>query len=110
MILALMTANTAGYTKRAITTAIVWGAYCTPNGIAPLIVKGPEAPEHYPSMMISLVVLLTVAIVAIVVLRIYLQQSNKRREAFRHTDGDAVDASAFSDLTDKENPNFRYTW
>jgi hypothetical protein len=110
MRLAVMTSNTAGYTKRAFTTTIVWGAYCTTNDIAPLLFKTTEVGQHYPSTMISLVVLLGVSVMAMLGLRWYLQSCNKKRDQMGLADEFKANRTAFADLTDKDNPNFRYPW
>lgn len=110
MVLAIMTSTTAGYTKRVFTTAIVWGAYCTTNGVAPLVIKSTEVKQHYPSLMISLIVLLSLSVILLIGLRFYLERMNKQRDQMGLTElGDAA-RTAFADLTDRENPNFRYTW
>lgn len=58
-------------------------------------------------------------VVVVALLWILLKRENKRRDNLRdstardvHGDGSGVDAdlSAFSDMTDKENPNFRYVY
>ena len=49
MVLTLMAANTAGHTKKAITSGLVWASYCASNGIAPLTVRTQEQKEHFPT-------------------------------------------------------------
>lgn len=110
LLLAVMTANTGGYTKRAINSALMWGSYCVTNGVAPLIVKAPEAHDHYPTLMISLMVLLSLAALMFVGLRFYLQRCNNKRDQVAPLTEEETSRTAFGDLTDGENPNFRYSW
>lgn len=110
MILALMTANTSGFTKKTITTALLWGAYCITNGYSPLLVKTTEIKEHYPTLCKPLISVLCLAIVTVVVQRLYLMRENARRDREYPVDESTRVVTAFADLTDKENPNFRYVY
>lgn len=110
MILSLMSANTGGHTKKAVTTAMVWGAYCTSNGVAPLLVRTTEAAKHYPSLFIPLMVLLSLCAIVLLGLQFYLRYCNKKRDTVAVVDEVAAGQTAFADLTDKENLNFRYSW
>ena len=110
MILALLSANTGGFTKKAFTSAMVWAAYCITNGWAPLLVKPQEAEEHFPTLCIPLVSLLAVAFATVVCLRLYLMAENRRRDRIAPVNEISKAQTAFVDLTDKENPNFRYVY
>lgn len=110
MVLALMTANTGGHTKKAVTTALVWGAYCVSNGVSPLLVRTTEVTEHYPSLFIPLIALVSFCVAAIITLQCYLKRCNAKRDAIASVDEQAANCMAFADLTDKENPSFRYSW
>lgn len=110
MILSLMSANTGGHTKKAVTAAMVWGAYCASNGVAPLLVRTTEAAKHYPSLFIPLMALLSLCAVVLLGLQFYLRNCNKKRDAVSAINEIAAAQTAFADLTDKENPNFRYSW
>lgn len=110
MVLALMTANTGGHTKRVVTTALVWGAYCVSNGVAPLLVRTTETAEHYPTLFQPLIALSAASVVLTFGLRWHLQRCNRKRDQLGAVDEDSAARTAFADLTDKENPNFRYSW
>jgi hypothetical protein len=49
-----------------------------------------------------------ITILASIALYIVLRQENKKREALHMNDEVERDKFAFQDLTDKENPYFRY--
>lgn len=110
MVIALMTANTAGHTKKAFTSAMLWGAYCVTNGVAPLLVKTTEITEHYPTLCAPLISVLCVGFVSCISLRFYLMWENKRRDQIVPVDEISHVQTAFADMTDKENPNFRYSY
>jgi hypothetical protein len=108
MVVTLLTANTSGFTKKSFTSAMIWIAYCVTNGWAPLIVKTQEVTEHYPTLCEPIISLLCVAFAAGVCLYAYLTYENKRRDRVAPVDEATKAQTAFADLTDKENPNFRY--
>ncbi|RDL40510.1 Uncharacterized protein BP5553_00489 [Venustampulla echinocandica] len=110
MILALMTANTAGHTKKAITTSLIWGAYCVTNGVAPLLVRTTEVLDHYPTLFLPLIAFLSLSVVIVFVLRWYLSYCNKQKDVIGNANEVSTLNTAFADMTDKENPNFRYSY
>ena len=80
--------------------------YCGGNFLGPLVFKTEEAP-YYRTGWITTVSTSAAAVVLAIVYRFYCAWENKRRdktgelEAFEHAYED--------DLTDKTNPQFRYT-
>ncbi|KAH8879259.1 MFS general substrate transporter [Thozetella sp. PMI_491] len=110
MVLAMVTANTGGQTKKLVTTALVWCAYCVSNGVAPLLVSSTEVSRHYPSLFIPIISFISFSLLVILVLRWYLKFYNKQKESAGSDDGASSAQTAFLDMTDKENPNFRYSY
>jgi hypothetical protein len=110
MLLSLMTANTAGHTKKALTSGLVWASTVVSNAVGPLLVKTEEKAEHYPSLVKPLLAVLALSVAMIVVLRLYMSMQNKTRDAKGIVTEDALSQTAFADMTDKENTNFRYSW
>ncbi|KAG7123037.1 putative transporter like protein [Verticillium longisporum] len=87
--------------------ATIFVAYCVGNIVGPLLVRSQSRPDHYPELWTGLIVCYVICILAAVALYFVLRRENARRE------GQAVDEEeraklAFQDLTDKENPYFRY--
>ncbi|KAH7152647.1 MFS general substrate transporter [Dactylonectria macrodidyma] len=109
MILSLATANTAGYTKKVVTTSLIWGAYCVSNGVAPLLVRTTETAQHYPTLFKAIIPLLVLCVLLVVGLRWYLSYCNRQKEA-QDTGHELPSLTAFADMTDKQNPNFRYSY
>lgn len=101
-------ASYAGHTKKVSINAIVLMAYGASNIIGPLTFTGYTAPDYVPAK-VAIMVCLAVAIVATLVLRYwYVRENTKRnREAAAVGYVHAQDTE-FMDLTDKQNPEFRY--
>jgi hypothetical protein len=72
-----------------------------------------NAPRYFIAFAVHLVCY-SLLVVVIVYLRWYLRRENRKREALAQAGiQEAMDAQfvhAFEDLTDKENPNFRYVF
>ncbi|KAJ5091202.1 hypothetical protein NUU61_006072 [Penicillium alfredii] len=101
--------NLGGYTKRSTGVALVFLAYCAGNIIGPHAFLAKEAPKYQTGCKVILACSCTQAALA-VCLRLLLVRRNKQRDAM----ADAGQTEALSemdelaDLTDFENPNFRY--
>jgi len=107
LIISIGMANVAGATKKSFTAAAIFVAYCVGNIVGPQLIKTPTLMRHYPELWLGLIICYCIVICLAVVLYIHLRRENKRREGLRLDEG-ARDHLAFKDLTDKENPYFRY--
>ncbi|EMT68975.1 hypothetical protein FOC4_g10005072 [Fusarium odoratissimum] len=102
--------NLGGYTKRITASAMVFIAYCVGNVIGPHAFLGSEAPL-YPSGCITILSCSVAQMVIAIMLRVLLSRRNARRDAAaaavgtNNEDPSEVDGA---DLTDFENPHFRY--
>lgn len=99
--------NVGGYTKRTTATAFVFLAYCIGNIIGPHAFLGSEAPIYQTGC--KLIIGCTAGQAAIaMILRYVLIRRNKIRDAL----GPVVEGTddVLQDLTDFENPNFRYAY
>ncbi|OBT61008.1 hypothetical protein VE03_09732 [Pseudogymnoascus sp. 23342-1-I1] len=108
MIISLMAANTAGHTKKAITAGLVWASYCASNGIAPTTVLFKEEKEHYPTAFIIILVMMSLTFILLLLFKFYLQFLNRKRDATGTVNRDEAALTAFLDMTDLQNRNFRY--
>ncbi|KAI0103330.1 putative MFS transporter [Nemania sp. FL0031] len=99
--------NVAGETKKSFTAAAVFVAYCVGNIVGPQLVRSETKAEHYPGLWTGLIVFYVVTILAASALYVVLFRENRRRERLE-LDEREKDSSAFKDLTDIENPYFRY--
>ncbi|KAJ5516056.1 hypothetical protein N7527_007616 [Penicillium freii] len=102
--------NLGGYTKRTTSVAFVFFAYCAGNIIGPHAFLAKEAPIYQTGVKLILSCSSAQAALA-VLLRFVLARRNKQRDAAAAAVGQiesSIDQSAGADLTDFENPNFRY--
>lgn len=99
--------NVAGHTKKSFMAATIFVAYCVGNIVGPQLVRSQSKAQHYPELWLGLIICYVICIAASVALYYVLWRENKRRDA---VPGDEEERAklAFMDLTDKENPYFRY--
>ncbi|KAL2420042.1 putative transporter [Exophiala dermatitidis] len=101
-------ANLSGYTKRATATCMVFAAYCAGNIIGPHAFLAEEAPT-YPTGCKLMLSCAAAMIVLAQVLRFVLIRRNKERDAAAAALTDPTEEVG-ADITDFENPNFRYVY
>ncbi|KAF7551278.1 hypothetical protein G7Z17_g5129 [Cylindrodendrum hubeiense] len=99
--------NVGGYTKRTTATAFVFLAYCIGNIIGPHAFLGSEAPIYQTGCKLIIGCTAGQATIAMI-LRFVLIRRNKLRDAQAPVNEEADDV--LQDLTDFENPNFRYAY
>jgi MFS family permease len=99
--------NVAGATKKSAMAAAIFAAYCVGNIVGPQLIKSQTKSKHYPELWTGLIICYCITIVTAVALYMVLWKENKRRDA-NQVDEVERDRVAFMDLTDGENPHFRY--
>ncbi|EFW99123.1 major facilitator superfamily transporter allantoate [Grosmannia clavigera kw1407] len=109
LLLSMQTANVAGHSKKMITSARLFLGYCTGNIAGPFFYKAEQAPVYSLGIW-SMVAVLLLETVMILILRFALAAENRRRDRLQGPERRNLDATAFEDLTDKENMNFRYVY
>lgn len=110
MFLSLQTANTAGYTKKVVTTAMLFVGYAAGNIAGPFFYLTDQAPRYTLGIW-SMIVSNLIGIVAIMLLWYLMWRENKQRDIEQDLLPGGMagrDPNAFTDLTDRENSNFRY--
>ncbi|KAF8610077.1 MFS general substrate transporter [Ceratobasidium sp. AG-I] len=105
LLLSLSTANVAGHTKKAFSAAAIFVGYNIGNIVAPYLIDTRTRAQHYPKAWISIIVVMVFSSIASLVLRAMYIMENRRRDREAGMDG-----VAWSDLTDKQNPYFRYVY
>lgn len=102
--------NVAGHTKKVTVNAIFLIGYCVGNLIGPQTFMDKQAPE-YNGAKIAMVVSGCAATVIMIVIWIIMAAENKRRDARAadYLEFEHIENHEFADLTDMENPLFRYT-
>ncbi|GAB7364662.1 hypothetical protein MBLNU230_g5464t1 [Neophaeotheca triangularis] len=99
-------ANNAGHTKKVTCNAVLLMSFCLGNILGPLTFRNEDAPNYVPAK-ITIVAVDSVAILTTLTLLGYLRWENKRRDkAMAHT-VHRRDIE-FSDMTDRDNKEFRY--
>jgi hypothetical protein len=127
--LSLIASNVAGFTKRSVTSALLFIAYCVGNIVGPQMFLESEEPQYdvclspfLPSRenntnqsqtgMAASVAGLSLGIFFLTCLLVYYIWENKRRDAKYGTPVELSDAQAIaegmSDKTDLEIESFRY--
>ncbi|KAL4939996.1 major facilitator superfamily domain-containing protein [Aspergillus oleicola] len=108
MTMSLVTANTAGHTKKAAVAGMQWAAYCIGSGTASRLVLAQERDQHFPSIFVTIISTTSFAIMTLIALRFYLMWTNYKREKEEPVAYHEVLLMALMDKTDGENSNFRY--
>ncbi|OAA69495.1 allantoate transport protein [Cordyceps fumosorosea ARSEF 2679] len=109
LIITLGMANVAGHTKKSFMAATIFVAYCVGNIVGPQLVWSETKAQHYPALWLGLIICYVIVIVAALALYFVLRRENKIRSALPVDEAER-DKLAFQDLTDKENPYFRYVY
>ena len=101
-----------------IVSGMIWFGSCIGSISSPFFYKTSEAPS-YRSGIASLLATNCIEFILFFVLRYAFIWENKRKEKFREErrsqgivedDAEGLNATAFQNLTDKENPNFIYVY
>lgn len=99
--------NVAGHTKKSFMAATIFVAYCVGNIVGPQLVRSQSKADHYPELWLGLIICYVICIVASAALYFVLWRENRKRDALPVDEAERAKL-AFLDLTDKENPYFRY--
>lgn len=106
-IISTISSNTAGRTKKTVQSALMLIGYCVGNLIGPQTFKPSETPG-YQTAKVAMAACSAAALcvqVALLALNFY---SNKKRDREGNVLPAEIKNSEFADLTDFENPEFRY--
>ena len=101
-------ANIAGSTKRVASVALVAASFSVGNIIGPQTFQARDAPQYIPAKITVLATQAAGALVAALLFAYYWWE-NRRRDR-RHGGRPEMDKQAWENLTDKENPAFRYVY
>ena len=109
-------ANSSGHTKKLTLNSMYYLAYCVGNIVGPQLFRSSDAPIYshgYEGLLACLVI--AIATIAAYGLVCHLENRSRDREQHLEASQGVVDSvidpvNAFSDLTDKEKRDFRYTF
>lgn len=111
--MSMLSRNIGGQTKKSIVVAANFAAWAAGNAIGPQVFLAYDAPRYFIAFATHMGCYVLLVIV-IVFLRWWLKRCNDRKDALAAAGvGEARDEAythAFDDLTDRENPNFRYVY
>ncbi|KAJ9311979.1 hypothetical protein DTO271D3_7826 [Paecilomyces variotii] len=107
LIITLGASNVAGATKKSFMAAGIFVFYNVGNIIGPQLINSKTKDRHYPELWIGLIICYVITVIAALILYFVLWRANKQKERL-DVDENSRDRIAFHDLTDKENPFFRY--
>jgi MFS family permease len=99
VMMGLQIANTAGYTKRSITSSGLFIGYCLGNIVGPFLFKVKDAPEYAPGFIACVITSVAAAVLSMVY-RFYAIWENKVRDKTGITE--AFDHAYEDDLTDRK--------
>ncbi|KAF2093092.1 MFS general substrate transporter [Rhizodiscina lignyota] len=102
----LSIANNTGYTKRSVSSSGIFIGYCLGNFVGPLIFKPKDAPRYAPGFIAVIVTSAVVAVLSLVYRVVCVLENRKRDKAGIM---ESYDHAYEDDLTDRRNPQFRYT-
>ncbi|KXJ90171.1 major facilitator superfamily domain-containing protein [Microdochium bolleyi] len=119
LIITIGMSNVAGHTKKSFTSATIFVAYCVGNIVGPQLIKSQTRIYHYPELWLGLIIFYCVTIISSVALYFVLRRENRLKDAAAAAAAGAAAGAAaedeteraklaFLDLTDKQNPYFRY--
>ena len=111
--LSMVSRNVAGQTKKSVAVALNFIIWSTGNAIGPQVFLSWDAPRYFIAFATHLGCY-SLLVLVIIGLRFYLLRQNKKRDQLAAAGvqeaRDDKMVHAFEDLTDKENPNFRYVY
>lgn len=99
--------NSAGHTKKMTTAALFYIFYCVGNLVGPQTFKSSEQPE-YPTGKKAMAACSCIQLFLECLVMISYIAHNKYKDRKNQHLPDDIENPEFADLTDKENPEFRY--
>lgn len=110
--LALLSRNVAGQTKKSIIISCNFVFWAAGNAVGPQVFRDKDAPRYYLAFSI-LIGCFGLLMIILFCLRLWYSIQNRKRDA-RVASGEVVAdvnfTHAFEDITDRENPHFRYVY
>lgn len=103
----MISTNMGGYTKRSVTSSMVFAAYCVGNMIGPQFVFDNEAPR-YISGAYAMMAGYIGKTAAHLLLWFVMWNTNRKRNADGPADVAEAARVGMQDITERHNPNFRY--
>ncbi|KAJ5499823.1 Major facilitator superfamily domain general substrate transporter [Penicillium expansum] len=110
LVMVMISNNTLGYTKKATVNGLQIVAYAAGNWIGPQTFRSTQSPEYFDGKLM-VAIMYALAAVTLAAIRVINLLENKRRDRKAIDDPQSAHTtpgSEFLDLTDFEQPAFRY--
>ncbi|WWD20820.1 hypothetical protein CI109_105297 [Kwoniella shandongensis] len=110
--LSLITSNTGGQTKKMLVSGMIWFGACIGNIVGPFFYRSEQAPT-YKLGIGSLLTCNCIELLLFFAFRFAFMYENRKKRLHLERGGvpdQDINATAFADLTDKENPHFEYVY
>ena len=101
--------NIAGYTKRVFCISIIAGSFSIGNIVGPQTFQNKDAPQFIPAK-ITVMATQAACMAVTFVLFLYYYWTNSRRDKNASVMSNMETDGLWENLTDKENPSFRYVY
>lgn len=106
--------NVAGHTKRTVAAALIAGSFSVGNIIGPQTFQARDAPDYRPAKIAVMATQGGAAVLAVVLFG-YYSLENRRKERRQSLDTSSPVSTGdekilWENLTDKQNPTFRYVY
>lgn len=99
--------NTAGHTKKVVTSALTMASYAAGSACGPQTFRGPP---NYTSGKLAMAVCSVALFVCVILIQLLNVWENRRRDRLGKVLPPDMKNAEFADLTDFENPEFRYAY
>ncbi|KAL3425856.1 major facilitator superfamily transporter [Phlyctema vagabunda] len=111
--ISMISRNVAGQTKKTVVVAANFISWAAGNAVGPQVFLKWDAPNYFIAFAVHLGCY-SLLVLVIIFMRWHLVRENKKKDALVtagvHEAYDPDMVHAFDDLTDRENPNFRYVY
>ncbi|KAF7555615.1 hypothetical protein G7046_g6520 [Stylonectria norvegica] len=108
LVMVMISNNTLGYTKKATVNGLQILAYAAGNWIGPQTFRAHEAPEYYHGKLMVAIMYGLAALTLLAIRVVNILENRRRDKKAAEEPQAAVTGTEFLDLTDYEQPNFRY--
>lgn len=106
--------NVAGHTKKVAAAALIAGSFSIGNIIGPETFRAKDAPEYHKAKVIVLATQSAAAVVTVILFGYYVWANRLKEKSMRRLESEGVRVDTTEDvwgnLTDKQNPEFRYVY
>ncbi|KAM0119409.1 hypothetical protein ACP6JC_003922 [Aspergillus fumigatus] len=120
LLFSLISRNVAGQTKKSTVLAVTFIAWSASNAAAPQIFRSDDAPRYHKGLTAHFCLYALFNIILLSLRTVLMARNRKKRSAAAaagqvspsesSADEKIEHSNAFLDLTDKENPDFRYVY